>query len=375
MQEQVAARVAAVLRCALDANSFAGGRMNRDHLRLYLRACEALNFADPETVRALFRQVVVEEPRLANAWAYLGLASALAATDLPPDLAAAARREASAAARRARQVDPKCGMAYVALDVATGTTGHLRQRQALLLQGLAVAPDTAGLYYDEAVLLGQAGRSAEAVAFERRAVMLDPLLPDFTADLAGALAGAGRLVEARAMIERAARIWPDDYSVLEHRIGFEARFGDPARALALLDDPASRPAEWEAPTIDDWRRFSIALETRDPAKVAAYVADVRARLAAGRMDASDAIKRFTPMGATDAAFAAAFAAPPEAINTEILFRPSADAMRRDPRFMPLVARLGLVDFWRRTGRWPDFCRAPDRPYDCRAVAARLAAAR
>jgi hypothetical protein len=47
-------------------------------------------------------------------------------------------------------------------------------------------------------------------------------------------------------------------------------------------------------------------------------------------------------------------------------------MRRDPRFMPLMAKVGLVDFWRKTGKWPDFCEAADRPYDCRAVAAKLA---
>ena len=46
-------------------------------------------------------------------------------------------------------------------------------------------------------------------------------------------------------------------------------------------------------------------------------------------------------------------------------------MRRDSRFMPLAAKLGLVDFWKRTNHWPDFCEAKDRPYDCRAVAAKL----
>ena len=31
-------------------------------------------------------------------------------------------------------------------------------------------------------------------------------------------------------------------------------------------------------------------------------------------------------------------------------------------------RLGLLDYWRTTGQWPDFCKAPDRPYDCARVA-------
>jgi hypothetical protein len=40
--------------------------------------------------------------------------------------------------------------------------------------------------------------------------------------------------------------------------------------------------------------------------------------------------------------------------------------------MALAARIGLVDYWSATGKWPDFCAAPDRPYDCKAVARALA---
>jgi hypothetical protein len=30
-------------------------------------------------------------------------------------------------------------------------------------------------------------------------------------------------------------------------------------------------------------------------------------------------------------------------------------MREDIRFIPIVKRLGLVDYWRTSGHWPDFC--------------------
>ena len=41
--------------------------------------------------------------------------------------------------------------------------------------------------------------------------------------------------------------------------------------------------------------------------------------------------------------------------------------------MPLAARFGLVDYWRTTGVWPDYCRDPDLPYDCKVDAAKLGA--
>jgi hypothetical protein len=41
-------------------------------------------------------------------------------------------------------------------------------------------------------------------------------------------------------------------------------------------------------------------------------------------------------------------------DTFYLTSPATIAMRRDPRFLPLVDRVGLLDYWR-SGRLPDFC--------------------
>jgi len=57
-------------------------------------------------------------------------------------------------------------------------------------------------------------------------------------------------------------------------------------------------------------------------------------------------------------------------NPSFLFTPQMAALRRDPRFMPLAARIGLLDYWRSTGKWPDFCAGPHAEVDCRAAAAR-----
>lgn len=47
-------------------------------------------------------------------------------------------------------------------------------------------------------------------------------------------------------------------------------------------------------------------------------------------------------------------------------------MHLDPRFMPLAVRLGFAAYWRSTGQWPDFCKAPDLPYDCKTEVEKLA---
>jgi hypothetical protein len=153
----------------------------------------------------------------------------------------------------------------------------------------------------------------------------------------------------------------------------EARWGDAGRAIALLDDPKSRPANWEAPMIEKWRRFSLIRRDHDPAQTAAYTRDVLADLAAGRTDLNRAVRDLVGVGATEAAYTVISRSPSsvDPLDSEVLFRSTAGPMRRDPRFMPLAAKLGLVAFWKRTNHWPDFCEAKDRPYDCRAAAAKL----
>src|SRR6185436_17892124 len=56
----------------------------------------------------------------------------------------------------------------------------------------------------------------------------------------------------------------------------------------------------------------------------------------------------------------------------LLFAPSMDALRRDPRFMQMAARIGLARYWRESGHWPDFCADRTLPYDCKTEAAKAA---
>jgi hypothetical protein len=44
-------------------------------------------------------------------------------------------------------------------------------------------------------------------------------------------------------------------------------------------------------------------------------------------------------------------------KTNMLFTPVAASMQQDQRFLPLVRRMGLVDYWNRRGVKPDFLNA------------------
>ena len=59
---------------------------------------------------------------------------------------------------------------------------------------------------------------------------------------------------------------------------------------------------------------------------------------------------------------------PNAYRTEQMFQAPFAALRADPRFVRLCARLGLVEFWLGTGKWPD-C-VDEVPYDFKAECAK-----
>ncbi|HEY2050544.1 MAG TPA: hypothetical protein VGH03_14465, partial [Caulobacteraceae bacterium] len=177
-------------------------------------------------------------------------------------------------------------------------------------------------------------------------------------------------------IERAARMWPDQPLMRRLRMSMEARIGDPDRALALIADAGDKRPNYEPPDLKRWRDLAIARKSQDPAQVRALVRRTLADFAAGRLYVASAVLNLENLGAVDQVFAvAAQARPTDPLDPEILFRSFADGVRRDPRFMPLAARLGLADEWRSSGKWPDFCSEPQTPYDCRVEAERVAISR
>jgi hypothetical protein len=59
---------------------------------------------------------------------------------------------------------------------------------------------------------------------------------------------------------------------------------------------------------------------------------------------------------------------PDAYRTHLMFQAGMPELRDDPRFVHLCARLGLVEFWMATGKWPD-C-AGEVPYDFKGECAK-----
>jgi hypothetical protein len=178
-----------------------------------------------------------------------------------------------------------------------------------------------------------------------------------------ALAYAGHIEEAKKELARAERLWAGTGALLDAQWGFYLRFGDPkvARQYSNFTSPAldaylRARADPSAANVDKLVATIRQMERNPDRGMFAFAVQ-----ALGEFNRTDELLRWVGRTSTDEI----------ANDSYILFRPALAGFRRDPRFMQLATRIGLTRYWRATGQWPDFCREPTLPYDCKAEAARL----
>jgi hypothetical protein len=110
-------------------------------------------------------------------------------------------------------------------------------------------------------------------------------------------------------------------------------------------------------------------------KVESAIAAVRsADLAQGRKVAQ-LEQLLADFGRNDELYSILMSLPSDRLRfvSQSFYRPNFRRFRQNPRFMQLERRAGMISFWRKTGKWPDFCFEPDLPYDCKKEAAKLSA--
>lgn len=362
LKQQIAFSTARVLGCAVDAMASRNGPTDEE-LKIYLSACSALANAgsDTQNIVPMLRQVLAKRPQFIGAWAKLLQAETQQefGADEPPGNAARNTLQRDIAVARSQQ--PYLAEAYIAESALRPTTDFVG-RSRILDEAVAHNPDHAEALVQRAAFLQSVGRINDAVDDARKAVMLDPLSPDARDTYVTLLATANRLDAARAELAKAERIWPRAEPVLMAQYRFELRFGDPREAQRLL-----RSGAIDVPGPDIQNAFIEA-------RITPSQANVERAISMGRLTL-----RFYPLAIADhLQTLAQFGRKEELISIlqnwhrmdlldfidGVLFRPAFSSLHHDPRFMKVASRLGLVNYWRATGEWPDFCLAPDLPYDC-----------
>jgi len=365
LRQQMSLTVGRVLSCGLEAR--ANGGLRRDLLKIFLDGCAQLaeigNNSNSDRIVTAMRAVLDGQPRFVPAWGRLLLADVVT-LDLARSNgldAAAAEQSTRTDVAQASKIAPKMPEIVLA-QVHLLPPWAFGQALDLLAKAKANAPDNPEINVDQAYAFLRVGRLSDAVESARRAAELDPLSPAAQTQFIMTLAYAGQVEAARRELERTEKVLAGTGALRDAQFAFHFRFGSPKIAAQLASVPGAE-------------LYLQARADPSPANVEALLVQLRQLEVKPDPGAVGyAVQALAEFHRTDDVFRWLRSMPANTIasGTEVLFRPALAEVRRDPRFIGIAKDLGLLDYWRQSGKWPDFCSEPDLPYDCKKEAAKLA---
>ncbi len=391
LQDEIAAAIAA----ALDAHftpATAPKPVDPDAFDRYLKAraiyAQDMTSADLDRCIALLTETVTRAPDFAMAWGLLAMFRGLALPRSSFADGAALRPTVEAAATRAIALDPGCGPAFMALALLKPAFAGYAEKRRLADQAFQLTAGDPAVAVFYAVSLSTTGQLREACRVFDNLVKSEPLSPYYAALRAHFYRSAGETETARRIAGDVVAEFPDSL-IGQLVLGFITAYdGDLAAAAAIA---AAAPGD----ALRNLRLLVEFLETAHDLPPAERTAFVRQALAA-TLPVTYIVQAgmAAHAGEADAAFdyllggirdrrPIAYDANDEgrgvarANTSGALFGFHSEALRRDPRFAQVCVRLGLHDYWRSTGLWPD-CAAQIAPfYDfqtaCTKAASDLAA--
>jgi tetratricopeptide (TPR) repeat protein/TolB-like protein len=340
---------------------------------------------DPHLTADLLRQVdLTGDPlqsyqiskQLIEKWPKSGMAQVSAALNtgfVLPEIPRAEREEAIAAglraAERSRELIPDFGDTYIPSCLLQPTT-RLAACEDSLRAGLRADPDAPFATSFLAETMANVGRKKEAFELARLTYAHDPYMPAKIGRVLRALAEAGYYDEAKELLLKAAKWWPDSRSIRFVLRGLIER-GDYKAIAALQSELGPEIFPEDLVGIADVAR-AINSESLAALKPLCSSMDVPwlqitecmlGLASIGDLDGSFAIAEQLHngrIGRTPEEEMKIWLDDPEIMPPDFITSAAAAPMRKDPRFLALAERTGLLRYWR-SGRPPDFCRTSPEP--------------
>ncbi len=355
LQRDIAVRVAQAANARVDVSPHR--HVDPRAYELYLQGREYEQQGEGDrlgiTARDFYREAVERDPQFAEAWAGLASTEWYAAFDayivaLPnARLTDATYATALEAADRAITLDPTLALPYETKEVIFADLGHWSQAVAMSAETRRRDPDavdSAGfaLGYDEDAYVAALRRSLrddplnaqawEGLAFDceligdqtcrleaaRRAFELAPTVPLYLGRYFLALAANGQRSAARELLTQHADLLPGLY-------------------------------EWWKPIN---RRFLDWVIGDGPQPAAT---EITSAVAQGRGKPYAAVFMLAQLHEWDAAASLIDQMGTDSANLTRLFIRDWAPLRRTPQFWTFMQRHQLLQYWRSTRHWPDFC--------------------
>jgi adenylate cyclase len=334
---------------------------------LYLRSSPK-SYAPDElrTSLGLLEVVTERAPAFADAWgrvAYLRgfLHPYLPFAERASNAARVEHEAATALTLEANNIDALAARCFVVPPYGSFLEGARR------LDALRFAPGSGDGRRYVGWFMRHTGRVRDALAETELAFGLDALDPMSLNLLALARMASGQVSEAVPLFEDLVARVPQMSFPISNLLRAQAFRGDWQAVDRLLAVAATRPlrefqdtvpfvrAKRSREHLDAWRgAFDAHITKTSSVDAARLVYAAHLGLVDDAYRAAELV-RLGPAGSVEDLMG------PDGYRTAILFQSNMPELRNDPRFPRLCARLGLVDFWLTTGRWPD-C-ASETPYE------------
>jgi DNA-binding winged helix-turn-helix (wHTH) protein/TolB-like protein/tetratricopeptide (TPR) repeat protein len=310
------------------------------------------------------RRLAESAPDSPLAQLQFAIGAAFALPDLPreqrPAVVAAARR----AGEKAHALAPTFGEPFISWCVLH-SPARIRQCEDHLRAGMRADPDSPFVDWYLANKLMDAGRFADALDLAKQSLAHDQFQPEKISLMLRMLDAAGNSANAEEYYRQIVRWWPDYRNIMWSRASGMIDRGDYA-AIERYErqvGPEDRPLYYEplAPAAAAARTKSLAAARKAcplPGTTSLKtIFCINVLAAVGDMDSAFAIadRLYPTRGRTPAEQERIWFDQPFMHGTEYLTGPGAAALRRDPRYLALAERTGLLPYWR-SGRLPDFCR-------------------
>jgi len=311
------------------------------------------------------RQIAPKAPNSAIAQVALAFNTGFVLDGLPRDQREEAVALGRQASKRALMLAPEFGDTHLTWCFLHSPVRQL-ECELRSREGLRVDPDSPFAAGFLSKLFSNVGRFDEALELSRMSIANDRYKNSKLSRLLRNLEVRGHSDEAAQTYEQAIRWWPRNARLHWGRLMGLIEGGNFADLEQYARD--------EGKELDPVRQLAEARRTRDSAK---------ARRNCSGPDQGEPVEPLclvvlADLGEFDAAFARAklvfprmkgrnraeeerlWLDHPNGPSTGILSAPATAALRRDKRFIGLIERVGLLDYWR-SGRLPDFCRESPEP--------------
>ena len=371
LQDEIARDVAQALSVKLDVQKFnreQGGTTNVDAYQRFLRwrssvTRELLDFEHDRQRLQLAREMVALDPQCVLCWDALAKSLDSMASELGGAQATQLGAEARQVRERIARIAPDSWLAKLDRAKALWRKGDRVEAIALAKDVVDSGPLTWERVEDYAYMLFAVGRLQETVTLVEQVRAIEPMALYLSRDLQFDYIAARRYDDAESEYQRALKM-EGSHTGAEFVAFFRQLAGKRPGGLEALrqlhrqllqhDKRLDTPAFHDLGKMLDDREAMLAV-TRKALSDAAYggdISDVWANVADALADADLAVIALrSQMEATEGFKEGTMSHIPYYVFWVVPY----SSVRSHPEFKKLLVEAGVVDYWRRSGKWGDGC--------------------